>query len=128
MTIEGDVVQALKAYAPLASLVSGRIHPDRLQTMPAVVYQRVSNVFGQTLGRNVANEATRLQFSAYSADHDQAAAIAGQLVAGLLAMNAAGTRSVKATTIDNEISDYDPTATAYRRIVDVILVSTEAGQ
>lgn len=127
MTIEGDVVQALKGYAPLASLVGGRVHPDRLQSMPAVVYQRISNVFGHTLGRNIANETTRLQFAAYSADHDQAEDIARQIVAGVMAMNLNGTRSIKATTIDNEISDYDPTATAYRRIVDVIWVSTEAG-
>lgn len=127
MTIEGDVVQALKTYAPLASIVGGRVHPDRLQSMPAVVYQRISNVFGHTLGRHIANETTRLQFAAYSVDRDQAEDIAGALVDGVMAMNLNGTRSVKATTIDNEISDYDPTATAYRRIVDVILVSTEAG-
>lgn len=127
MTIEGDVAQALRGYAPLASLVGGRVHPDRLQSMPGVVYQRVSNVFGHTLGRNIANETTRLQFAAYAADLDQAADIARQVVAGLMSMNLNGSRSVKATTIDNEISDYDPTATAYRRIVDVVLVSTEAG-
>ena len=127
MTIEGDVVQALKSYAPLASIVGGRVVPDRLQSMPSVVYQRISNVFGHTLGRNIANEQTRIQFAAYSTDRDQAEDIAGALVDGVMAMNLNGTRSVKATTIDNEISDYDPTATAYRRIVDVILVSTEAG-
>lgn len=127
MTIEGDVVQALKAYAPLASIVGGRVHPDRLQSMPSVVYQQISNVFGHTLGRNIANETTRLQFAAYSTDRDQAGDIARQLVAGVMAMNLNGSRSIKSTTIDNELSDYDPTATAYRRIVDVVLVSTEAG-
>lgn len=127
MTIEGDVVQALKTYAPLASLVGGRVVPDRLQSMPSVVYQQISNVAGHTLGRNIANETTRLQFAVYSADRDQAGDIARQLVAGVLTMNLNGSRSIKATTIDNEISDYDPTATAYRRIVDVIIVSTEAG-
>lgn len=130
MTIEGDVAQTLKAYGPLASLVGGRVAPVRETSTvapPCVVYQRISTVFEQAMGDEVVADDVRLQLTAWSRDSDEEAGdIADAMVSGVLGMNP-GTRSVKATVIDNEIADWEPTARMYRRIVDVVFVSTAAG-
>ena len=129
MTIEADVMHALKTYAPLDSLIAGRIWPNTVPSssgLPCVVYQRISTVFQQSVGRSVAAEDVRLQFGAWATTDEAAAATAREVVQAILAMTSHQSRHTHATKIDNEIADWDPSSQLQRRIVDVILVSTEA--
>lgn len=129
MTIEGDVTQALKNYAPLDSIIGGRVWPSRMPPsggLPCIVYQRISTVFQQSLGRHVVAEDVRLQLGVWAKTDDEAAAGAREAVQAVLTMPLHQTRHVKATLIDNEIADWEPSAKLHRRIIDIILVSTEA--
>ncbi|MDP3908896.1 MAG: DUF3168 domain-containing protein [Gemmatimonadales bacterium] len=129
MTIEGDVAQALKTYAPLDSLIGGRVAPSKgapSLTPPCVVYQRISTAFQQTLGRNVAAEDARIQIDVWAKTDEDAGEAARHVIAAVLSMPLHQTRHVKATVIDNEIADWDQTAGLHRRIVDIMFASVEA--
>lgn len=124
--VEADIVQALKAYAPLRSLIAGRIVPDVVTgPVPCIVYQRISTAPLMTMGRNVAGEDARIQFSAWAKTSAKAFDVSEAARDGVLQMNRAGTRRIGSTVLENAISDYDPTAKLYRRFFDVVVVSTE---
>lgn len=129
MSIEGDVAQALKSYAPLDSIIGGRVFPNRAPSNiapPLIVYQRISTVFQQTIGDAVAAQDSRVQISVWAKTDEVAAAGAAEVINAVLGMSRDGTRHTLAHVIDNEMTDWDETADLHRRIVDVILVSVAA--
>lgn len=76
MTIQQSV------YTALTSLVGGRVHPSVApdqQTLPFIVYNRVSSVPTTTLADGQPIQQTRMQVDIYAATYSAAQALADQV-------------------------------------------------
>lgn len=121
--LESGLVTYLEANGGLTLLTGARIYPLRLPqspTLPAVVYQQISNApeYSHEGSSNLAQ--VRIQFSCWSTTLLEAKQIADELEAALGGYRGLiGGRDTTAF-VDNRQSDDDPETGLYREIVDVI--------
>lgn len=90
MTIESDIFTRLVAAVPL---VVSRVYPLLLPqnpTLPAITYQRISDVREQSLGGDSSLQHPRFQFSCWAETYAVALAVAEQVRLALQGITAAG--------------------------------------
>ena len=123
MNVEASVLAILKASPALSGLVSGRIYAlilPETPILPAVTYQRISEVPDSTLDGPGTFTEVRLQLDCWSStSHAEACAIADAIAS---ALNGYTGTSLGVTfwnvMRDNSKDFYEPLPKCYRRSVD----------
>jgi hypothetical protein len=132
MSLErGGISAHIQAHAPLVTFVADRVFPRRLPqdaALPAIVYRRVGPTDrGLTQSGADGLADARFQFDVWSADPDEADAIASELVAAFHGYRGQmGDTVVGVSRVANDIDEDEPTTGLFRRIVDVLIQHQEA--
>ena len=129
-----DVTQALytqlSGTAGLTALVSTRIYPDLMPqspTLPAVVYQMISNVREERHGGQTGDARPRFQITCWASTALAAAAVATQVRLAVMAMSG----TVAAVVIvgvwnAGENRGYEPDTLRYYAAIDFFVSHREA--
>ena len=126
MGLRSTIYDAVTGDTTIAALIGTRCYPNRLPedaSFPAVVYGQVSeddsryrdHTASEAVGRAVA----RVQFSAYAATGDGAAALADALVA--LWSGYQDGCTVGMAQVANRLETVEPAINRHRHIVDVLI-------
>lgn len=114
LSIETDVFDRLVAAVPL---VANRCYPLLLPqnpTLPAITFQKVSNVREQALPGDSALQHPRYQFSCWALTYGAAWAVAEQVRLAMQGLTAAG-----GGYYENAVDLYDPETGWYQVAVDM---------
>lgn len=114
MSIETDVFTRLAAAVPL---VGGRCYPVLLPqnpTLPAITFQKVSNLRVQAIGGDSALQHPRYQFSCWSLTYEEAWTVAEQVRLAMQGLTLAG-----GGHYENAVDLYDAETGWYQVAVDM---------
>jgi hypothetical protein len=132
MSIEAAIYTKLSGSTGLTDLTSTRIYPvtkgKATDTLPYVVFQKISDVHLYHMGGEVTIRRPVYQFSCWDSTPHGAEAVARQVAAAInQQQNAAwGSVTVQACFIQNELQDFNDETGRHRAIVDaeICYVST----
>jgi|GEM_PF-1888941 len=82
MSIESDLFNRLCNFNQLAALVGTRVYPlhaKQSDTLPFVVYQRISTKYVSAMGADRSDTSARFQFDCFGTTFDEAKAVALQV-------------------------------------------------
>lgn len=88
MSVESDLYDTLRLYAPLSALVALRIYPEAIaqdDALPAVVYSKTDSEAITLLDGTVALTRNRMAVQAFSRTRDEADTVIGHVIAALAA-------------------------------------------
>lgn len=119
MTIETDLYSRLSTFAGLVALVGTRSYPLLLPqnpTLPAITFQKISNVREQAHSGDSSLQHPRYQFSCWAETYAEAWAVAEQIRLALQGITSAG-----GGFYENAVDLYDPETGWYHVPVDITI-------
>lgn len=123
MSERADLRAAVLAQSSVAALIGARLYPQTLPqgaTLPAMTMTLISRV-GEQGHSNGGLALRRWQFDCWGESQADADAVADALVA---AMDATADVAAGPSFVENDIDQYEPETQRWRRIVDVMVLST----
>lgn len=121
MSLETDMVAALKAYPGLSALVATRIYPGgkpQGATLPVLAYNRISTQRQYSHSGYSGLQRPRFQFDLWASTHVDLLTLADQFAEAVHWLPSYG---LGAAFIDNEIDMREVDTADWRRAVDVIV-------
>lgn len=129
---EPALVAHLQADPQLNGLINGRLRPGRLsspETLPAVVYQRISTVRRSTFDGSLLMAETRFQFDVWAERQADVAPVSFALTRALHGYNGyMGDFYVQIPRQSNEFDSYETDTGLYRRMCEFIVWHSEGNE
>jgi hypothetical protein len=126
MTIEGALLQRIKAFGDVADIAGDRVFPVLLPErvrFPAVTYQRITTVRDYTTTGPVALDRVRMQYDVWAMTYPECKALQRAIVA---AIEGAGDGDpIDSVRLDTAFDGYESEARVYRVSLDFIVFGLE---